>query len=384
MWTIFVTSMKRKVKNPIIIVNYILLPLLLILILGNALSVVFESDEGSKTAAAVSLKQVKTVVVNEDSGDLGTNIMKFLTSEDNKVMFDVTVSTNKDEAKKQLESGAYEQFIYLPADLTSGFKDKKDSSVTIYGKDSNIDKVNITGLTLSAFGDGYLAMNVLSQNNEPIMFTHVYTNLLTSGKALEGGQSSSQMTALSYYGVTMLVLILFYGLANTMNFIQEEYSEALGERYLISPVSKKSLILGQLFTGCSISILQGLIIVYFAKWFFQVSYGENMLVALLIVFVGAVFFNALGLILGVIARRFKQVDNIVTLLIPIMTFVGGGFIKVDFGGLKSFSVNEIFQRPLFDYIQQGTLNLMPLFTSLALAIGFIGISVFALTRREAR
>ncbi|WP_442603170.1 ABC transporter permease [Paenibacillus sp. KN14-4R] len=382
MWTIFVTSMKRKVKNPIIIVNYILLPLLLILILGNALSAVFQTKEDSK--AAVNLKQVKTVVVNEDSGELGQNIVKFLTSEDNKAMFDVTVSTNADEAKKSLEAGEYEQYIHLPANLTSGFKAKEISNVTIYGKDNNIDKVNITGLTLSAFGDGYLAMDISSQNNQPIMYTHVYNNLLTVGKDQEAGKTSGNITALSYYGVTMLVLILFYGLANTMNFIQEEYSEALGDRYLISPVSKRSLVLGQLMTGCTISILQGLIIVYFAKWFFQVSYGDNMLIALLIVVVGAIFFNALGLILGVIGRHFKQLDSIVTLLIPIMTFVGGGFIKIDLGSLSNFSVNEIFQRPLFDYIQQGTINLMPLYTSLILAIGFIGIAVFSLTRRETR
>lgn len=384
MWTIFLTSMKRKMTNPIIFVNYILLPLLLIVILGNALSSVFQSGEND--AVPVSMTKVRTVVVNEDTGKIGKDIVQFLTNEENAGMFEVTLQTDANTAKKSLEDGVYDQYIYLPKDLTSGFNDKKESYVTIYGEDSNIEKVGITGLTLSAFGDGYLAMDVSSANNKAVPYTHVYNNLLKVGKtnSVESTESSNPISALSYYGVTMLILILLYGLANTMNFIQEEYSEALGDRYLISPVSKTSLIMGQLLTGCTISIIQGLVIVLCAKLFFDVSYGANILVVLFVIVAGAIFFNALGLILGVIGRRFKQLDGIVTLLIPIMTFVGGGFIKLDFGALSNISINEIFQRPLFNYMQQGVIDLMPLYSTLVLALGFVLISVFALTRKEIR
>lgn len=385
MWTIFLTSMKRKVTNPIIFVNYILLPLLLIVILGNALSSVFQSSEDA--AVPVSMTKVRTVVVNEDTGEIGKDIVQFLTNEENAGMFEVTMQTDASTAKKSLEKGDYDQYIYLPKDLTSGFKDKKESYVTIYGEDSNIEKVGITELTLSAFGDGYLAMDISSSNNQAVPYTHVYDNLLKAGKtnSVESSASSSDpISALSYYGVTMLILILLYGLANTMNFIQEEYSEALGDRYLISPVSKTSLIMGQLLTGCTISIIQGLVIVLCAKLFFDVSYGANILVVLFVIVAGAIFFNALGLILGVIGRSFKQLDGIVTLLIPIMTFIGGGFVKLDFGALSNISINEVFQRPLFNYMQQGVIDLMPLYSTLVLAVGFVFISVFALTRKEIR
>lgn len=387
MWTIFATSMKRKLKNPTVIVNYILLPLLLIVILGNALSSVFETDEDGEAVPA-SLSQVKTVVVNADQGKLGADIMTFLTSEDNKALFDVTVETDAAKAEQMLQDGDVEQYIYIPADLTSGFENKQESTVTVYGEDSNIDKVNITGLMLSTFGDGYLAMDVSSQNNQQELYTHVYSNLLTTGASAansgDSGSDSSNITALSYYGVTMLVLILVYGLANTMNFVQEEYSEALGDRYLVSPLSRTSLILGQLLTGCAISIVQGIIIVLCAQWLFDVTYGDNMLVVLFIIVAGSIFFNALGLILGVIARRVKAIDSVVTLLIPVMTFIGGGFIKIDLGGLRNMSINELFQQPLFDYIQQGVINLAPVYSSLVAALGFILISVYSLTRKGVR
>lgn len=84
MWTIFATSMKRKLQNPVVFVNYILLPLLLILILGNALSGVFQT--GDKETKSTIVSQISTVVVNEDRGDVGKNIVSFLSSEDNKEM----------------------------------------------------------------------------------------------------------------------------------------------------------------------------------------------------------------------------------------------------------------------------------------------------------
>ncbi|PWV98573.1 ABC-2 type transport system permease protein [Paenibacillus cellulosilyticus] len=388
MWTLFATSMKRKLKNPTIIVNYILLPLLLIVILGNALSSVFDKNEEGGAAVPASLSQMHTVVVNDDKGKLGTEIVAFLTSEDNKALFDVTVETDANKAEQMIEDGDAEQYIYIPADLTSGYESKKESNVTVYGEDSNIDKVNITSLLLSTFGDGYLAMDVSSTGNQKELYTHVYSNLLTTNGSkdgsTEGKDDSSNITALSYYGVTMLVLILVYGLANTMNFVQEEYSEALGDRYLVSPLSRTSLILGQLLTGCAISIVQGIIIVLCAQWFFDVSYGNNMMVVFFIIVAGSIFFNALGLILGVIARRVKAIDSVVTLLIPVMTFIGGGFIKIDLGGLRNMSINELYQQPLFDYIQQGVINLAPVYSSLVAALGFILISVYSLTRKGVR
>ncbi|GMK38585.1 ABC transporter permease/ATP-binding protein [Paenibacillus sp. CCS19] len=387
MWTIFATSMKRKLTNPTIIVNYILLPLLLIVILGNALSSAFDKDDEGGAVPA-SLSQVKTVVVNEDQGKLGADIVTFLTSEDNKGLFDVTVETDANKAEQMLRDGEAEQYIFIPADLTSGFENKKNSSVIVYGEDSNIDKVNITGLTLSTFGDGYLAMDVSSAGNQKELYTYVYSNLLTTGASAnssgDGSSDSSGITALSYYGVTMLVLILVYGLANTMNFVQEEYSEALGDRYLVSPLSRTSLIVGQLLTGCAISIVQGIIIVLCAQWLFDVSYGDNMLVVFFIIIAGSIFFNALGLILGVIARRVKAIDSVVTLLIPVMTFIGGGFIKIDLGGLRNISINELYQQPLFDYIQQGVINLAPVYSSLVAALGFILISIYSLARKGVR
>ncbi len=105
---------------------------------------------------------------------------------------------------------------------------------------------------------------------------------------------------------------------------------------------------------------------------------------LFIILAGAIFFNALGLLLGVIARRIKQVDGLVTILIPVMTFVGGGFVKLDMGELSSISINEVFQRPMFDYIQQGVIDLMPVFTALITAMGFLLISVYSLTRKVVR
>lgn len=383
MWTIYITSMKRKIKSPVVFVNYILLPLLLIVILGNALSAMFQS-EPKESAGAINITQTRTVVVNEDSGQLGQNIVSFLTGEENQELYEVTVVQSAEAARKSLEADEYDQFIYLPAGLTEGVNAQQESAVTIYGKDQNIDKVDITALTLSAFGDGYQAMEVSGQSNQPIMYQHVYSNLLTAGNTAEKQSEAGNMSGLSYYGVTMLVLILFYGLANTMNFIQEEYNAALGDRYLISPVSKMSLVVSQWLTGCSISILQGLVIVFSAQLFFNVSYGPSNLIVLFIIIVGAIFFNALGLFLGVLGRRMKALDSIVSLLIPVMTFIGGGFVKLDFGSLSKLSINEVFQQPLFDYIQQGVINLMPVYNALALSLGFVFISVFSLTRKGVR
>ncbi|KAA8998821.1 ABC transporter permease [Paenibacillus spiritus] len=390
MWTIFITSMKRKVKNPVVIVNYILLPLLLIVILGNALSGVFDSKDEPETKSSAA-DRVKTVVVNEDKGQAGQQIVAFLKGEANRSLLEVQTGTNDAAAKQLLKDGKAEQYIHIPAGLSQGTAGAE--GVTVYGKDSDIEKIKVTELTLSAFSDGYLAMKLSKAENPAAAYTHAYAPLLkdpqqaAAASAPAAGakaKEASGVSAISYYGVTMLVLILVYGLANTMNFVKEEYSEALGERYLVSPVSRVGLIMGQFLTGCSITVLQGLIIVLCAKWFFQADYGNSLLFVFFIILAGSIFFNALGLLLGVISRRVKQLDGVVTILIPAMTFIGGGFIKMDMGELRELSINEIFQQPLFDYMQQGIVKLMPVYGALGYAFVFMAVSVFLLSRKGVR
>ncbi|MDR1605894.1 MAG: ABC transporter permease [Streptococcaceae bacterium] len=383
MKTIFLTSLKRKIKSPLIVTNYILLPLLLIFILGNALSSAFESSEKEKIGTTI--KKVETIVVNQDTGQLGTSIVGFLTNKDNNQTLNIKEFSNLDQAKKELTTGKYDQVIYLPADLSTNFQEKKSSDVSIYGTDSNIDIINITALTLSAFGDGYQVMNVLSENSSKQLQTHVYNSLLVNGsKAATTKKDSSSISAISYYGVTMLILILFYGLANTMNFIQEEYDGALGDRYLSSSVTKSSLVLGQLLTGITISVFQGGLIVLSSKVLFNVDYGEKPWVVLVTILVASIFFNALGLILGVLGRRTEAVDRIVTLMIPAMTFIGGGFVKLDMGELSELSLNEIFQKPLFNYMQQGVVDMKPVYTTLLYSAIFIALSIRLLTKRRVK
>jgi ABC-2 type transport system permease protein len=382
MKTIFLTSLKRKIKSPLVVINYILLPLLLIFILGNALSTAFQPSEKQKTKT--TLEKAETIVVNKDTGQLGTSIVGFLTNEENNQTLNVKEFSNLEQAKKELETGKYDQLIYLPADLSKNFQEKKTSEVSIYGTDNNIDKMNITALTLSAFGDGYQVMDVLSESSTEKLQTHVYNSLLVNGNKSEVKAGDSSISAISYYGVTMLILILFYGLANTMNFIQEEYDGALGDRYLSSSLKNSSLVLGQLLTGITISVFQGGLIILSAKVLFNVDYGEKLWVVLVTILVASIFFNALGLILGVLGRRIKALDSIITLMIPAMTFIGGGFVKIDMGPLSEISINEIFQKPLFNYIQQGVVDMAPVYTTLIYSAVFIALSILLLTKRRAK
>ncbi|WP_409295861.1 ABC transporter permease [Peribacillus sp. SCS-26] len=381
MTTIFLSTMKRKLKNPLVFVNYLLLPLLLIVILGNALSLVFEDSDTSKPE---NVTKVKTLVVNKDSGRIGKDVLKFLTSDENNKMMDIKMENDLSKAKKLIKNNQYEQLIYMPKDLSKVYSESKESSITVYGKDHNIDKMKVTELTLSAFEDGYLVMDKISKGEKPPQAGHVYSNLLKNGEILHSGKKADRISALSYYGVTMLVLILVYGISNTMSFIREEYDEALGDRHMVAPVSKLHLILAQLLTGITISMIQGILLVFCAKCFFGVSYGDHLAVVFLIIVIGSLFFNSLGLVLGVCSRSFKQLDSIVSILIPVMTFMGGGFIKVDMGPLKHLSINELFQVPLFDYIQQGVIYLTPVYIALAAAVCMAGMSVMLLTQQGGR
>jgi ABC-2 type transport system permease protein len=376
---VIIYGLKRKLLRPIIVINLVLLPLLLIVILGNALSSTFDDDSASDTTSGPT---VALGVVDEDQTAASGAFVAFFQGRSS--AFDVTEYRTERAAAAALSDRDSTVLLTVQQGFGNDVRAQRAAPVALSAVDDNIDALRAAQVAIDSYGVATRASTVAATDTggAPAGFdVHSYSAAASADARADPSQGVSGIT---YYAVTMLVLILIYGVSNTMNFVTEEYAGPLGDRYLATPLSRVSLAVGQVVCGVVVTVMQALVVILVARFAFGADYGASLPSFLLIAGVAALFFNCIGLLLGMMARRYPLLDVVVTLAIPAMTFLGGGFVKLDLGVVQSLSVNTLFQNAMFEQISGAGTDWNPLVTCTAVAFVAVLVAVLLLRRPERR
>lgn len=142
---------------------------------------------------------------------------------------------------------------------------------------------------------------------------------------LRKGSYAQGFSAFSYYAVAILPFIICCEITTAAYQGQEEARKKVAERFLISPVCVKTLLLAKWAAGTTIlSICHGLVYVLF-HFIFHVSYGGyGILVFLMSVSFTAVIYG-MGLWFGLGMKNFIVVKNFVSIISMILAVLGGCF-----------------------------------------------------------
>ena len=368
-------SLQRKFTDKATLINMIILPLLLIVILGNALAPTFHTSSGT------SGSRTKLVVVDLDNTPASAAFLAFLGG----LGTTFTVSTAKTLPEGHAALASKTADVLLSIDPGYGAQQAAggSGSIELSAVDSNIDHLRAAQIAVDSFSDASRATAVAATVTAAP--TRYVTGNYSAGAAkTAGADPAAGVSGITYYSVTMLILILIYGMATTMNYIKEEYEGPLGDRYLATPTSKFTLIGSQVVSGVISSMVQALILVLTSVFVFRAEFGSTPWAAGAIIAVAVLLFNSVGLLLGLLGRTRPWLDPVVSLLIPAMTFLGGGFVKLDFGGLEKFTVNQVFQNGLFREISGAAVQWRPMYVCLAVAGASLLLSAALLNRTEAR
>ncbi|MBK6885155.1 MAG: ABC transporter permease [Tetrasphaera sp.] len=358
------TSLKRKFTSVQIMVNLIVMPLLLIVILGNALSSTFKDSSPASSHAGTS----NLGVVDLDRSAASAALVTFLRDT---AAFAVTTVPSPVAGETKLAADDIDVLATIPDGYGARLASGADPTVQLAAVDANVDHLRASQLAIDSLGDATRA-TVAAGGTTATPTAYAMWNYIGHGTSTAADPAAG-LNGITYYTVTMIVLILIYGLSNTMNFVKEEYDGPLGDRYLASPTSKFSLVGAQVVSGTLTSVFQAAVIVVTARFAFDADLGKDPLVAGAIIVIAAALFNALGLVLGLLGRSRPWLDPAMSLLIPVMTFFGGGFVKLDFGGLQKLSINNFFQAALFREISGFTTQ----WNSLSMCVAVTGAALVA-------
>lgn len=348
-----INQMSYAIKN--IFMNYraivtkMLTFIVIILILGSAFSDAFEPT---------SLDMIKVVYCIDDSGKAGKQFMDGVKGVEsiNELIEFVQVPTFE-EAELLIDNEEAEAFVYLPENFSKQAEDKESSSVIeVYQRTYSGINQTVVESVMESFINGVNAASAIYEMQgslEGFEFSEAAglqkEPLTAAGKA---------PTSMGYYAVAMLLMMLLYGADYGCSGIADDYLGVLGERIRISPIRPYQQYIGKILGLSLVSFLQGIIVITFTKVVYNVDWGDNYLLILLIILSFSILTTTMGAMLCILTGDEKKGSSLVMVTIIGFTFLAGGFAKMDLSGIEKISPSYYAKTAILNTIYNGDMNMV--------------------------
>ena len=124
------------------------------------------------------------------------------------------------------------------------------------------------------------------------------------------------------------ILMLLFSVAGVGTSILEEKENGTINRLLYSPLKGSAILYGKMLFAFFISILQLTAMFLFAWLIFNMDLSVNVPALILMIIATAFAVSSLGIFLAAIARTRQQAQNLSTIIILIMSAIGGSMIPL--------------------------------------------------------
>ena len=358
------TGIKRDFRDIRTLVFMLAFPIVLMLILGSALSAAFTNT--------ISVDDIHVLYKDTGASEF-TPYFNSFTKEASKSGIYFKKAANEVDGKNEVEEGNYQGYVEIT-----------DKGLQLYTNDRTSIEANVIGGMLSAFVDKY---NVL--------FEVVKVDSNQVGHVLGASQddyiqqsslhSAKQPGSMDYYAVAMTTMIALYAAMGASYLLRGERLRKTADRLLAAPVSKAEIFLGKIFGSIVLNFLCVLIVVVFSKFVFKANWGEHLGLVLVILLTEVFLAISFGLGVSYITKTGAASKMIVMIVVQISSMIGGAYYKLsDTSGIASLSPLTWANTAITKIIYTNDLAAaVPVITlNICLAALFLLITIVSLQRRE--
>ncbi|MNJ34561.1 ABC-2 family transporter protein [compost metagenome] len=359
LFTIAWFELRTLTRTRVVLLNLFLLPMVLIFILGSALTGNFaDGTEASIETARVMIVEATSQPEGNAAGsnDIGLGLKEFLGSPLVGQRLQIEYIASREEAVEALTQREADYAVVIPQDFEQRVLAGMEAHwELIPGKDSMknhvaeiifqayLDEVNRVQAAIIALGPNGLreAMGTAIALNS----TYVETASLND--------QGKMYSAFQYYAASMLIMFLLYsGLTASISLSEEKRNKTL-YRLNAMPVSTLEIFTGKIAGNSLVAALQAAVIIGGTSLLYGVDWGNHL--GLLILICGLVVMASmmLAIIITLLAKSSAVARSVVVTIIVVMTFLSGGFQPLPIElvqRLGEFTVNH--------WALQGTLRLM--------------------------
>lgn len=286
----------------------ILLPIVLIFILSKAFSTSFSST--------IELDDVNVLYSSEADSALEEAFVSFTDSVKSSLGIKFVKTTDKEKGISSVKEGFYACYIEL-----------KDG-IEIYKNERYNFQANLIESLCKTFASRYDAMSEIAKSN-PLVLEDILKDENMDYTELKSLDKKRTPSSLDYYAVSMLTLIMLYASMTGYSAIKTEQYLMTQGRIFASPVRKHEYLAGKILGCLSISVIQAILVFAFGKFLMNANWGNDIFTILLIITSECVMTVALGAGIALMVKNPGAGAASLNVVIPIMAFLGGGYVPVE-------------------------------------------------------
>ncbi|MGQ8873642.1 ABC transporter permease [Paenibacillus sp. TSA_86.1] len=345
-WHICIFELRRILKIRSVVVNLFILPLLLIFILGTALS----SAMGTGNATTPDTVRVGIVQSTETvSSPVGEALKTFVTAPEVAKMMRAQDLSSQDEAVDALKRGELDFAIIMTTDMVQQWMAGETAKLQwILGKDNTL---NMVGQTLfTGFTDGLNRQAAMVKVLGPETMKKIamqagtesasgHSNITVSSP----GHSDQSYSASQYYAAAMLAMFMLYSGMTTINSLFTERDKKTLARLQAAPVGNGVIFAGKIAGNSLLAFMQAMIIVLMTHVLFGVEWGGHPWLVVLICVLITLASMTLGIIVALVSKNAASASALMQSIIIVMTFISGGFTPIALDivqRISEFTVNH--------------------------------------------
>lgn len=298
---IILNELKAFFRDKTNLAFMILFPALMIYLLGNLLS--------DQDLADAIVGDLRIAYINETDSQIEAEMIdgfiKEMSEEEN---ISFTEAKDAEAAKKQVAGNEFEALVVF----------RPDELLLYEGRDT------IKNRTISAILTGYSYMGKAVKVIAETAPDQLPKDNQEAGGFVEEREFNANRSMLDYYGVTMVVLMIFMGAIIGANTFNEERRLKTMNRLLISPLSRKSVFLQKAVGQIPSAVTEIAVVMSVGVLFFKVHYAaalhDNILLIVLFLCSGLTMLSV-GIVLGM----FIKGNPSIYIMIPLwlMMFFSG-------------------------------------------------------------
>ncbi|HVP24429.1 MAG TPA: ABC transporter permease [Methanomicrobiales archaeon] len=224
---IFRRDIKKFISTPYVIVFTLFMPIMYLVIFGNAIG-------GTITGIHIGVVQAEPYTIETPLFTRSVEALRnFRSAADKPTVFDVTVYSDEDSAKRALANGEISGAVVFPSTLPG------DTTVRVFEDSSDY--------AIPALMEGGITAAIASTGmKNPVDISRVY----------------GKIEYFQFFGVGVIVMAIFMTtmMGGAFALIRDR-EQGIIEGYLVTPVKRSSIILGIIGSGSVKAFLSGLIIV---------------------------------------------------------------------------------------------------------------------------
>lgn len=293
----------------------LLMPIVFILILGNALSSSFAPSDIGIT---------KAVYLSRDTGSMHRQFEEFLAGDAVKELLHIVQVNTYEEGEALLRDREAAAMIILSEGYSEAVASGARAPIEVYSSRYDTFRASVVESLLEGFvHNGNIVVSMMKLGSTapaPVQFKNLQ-NVPMSAKGTVPG-------AIDYYAVTILVMTLMYGSLYAAHGVAEDFLENMGKRLRSTPARSMSLYIGNMIGFVAVVFIQGLILIAFTAIVFKANWGDNLPMVLFIAFSLTVLSTALGMSASLLTRDRKVGTSLISLFVPLFTFISGGYAKI--------------------------------------------------------